>query len=96
VFVVASGLYLIYYFWFVDLRNGSGGLTSRVDRMSSWITARVDEHSTIVVVVLGVVLAIAVLVVAARSGRSGAPPAGGDVVDTTVAGGAEPTTSTRT
>jgi len=96
VFVVASGLYLIYYFWFVDLRNGSGGLTSRVDRMSSRITARVDEHSTIVVVVLGAVVAIAVIVVAVRSGRSGTPPAGGGVVDTTVAGGAEPTTSTRT
>ena len=74
VFVLISGLYLLYYFWVVDVRVDTDPLTSGVERFGSWLTVRVNDHWELVAAVLAAVVGAALAVVLAhrdRPGRSG-------------------------
>ncbi|CAN5833285.1 cytochrome c biogenesis CcdA family protein [soil metagenome] len=71
VFVLISGLYLLYYFWVVDLRSDTDPLTSSVDGFGSWLTVRVNDHWELVAVVLAAVVGAALAAALAHRGRPG-------------------------
>ena len=57
-FVVLSGVYLVYYFWVVDVNDGSGSITTAVENLQTRITVGLNDHWELVAVVLaGIVLA---------------------------------------
>jgi len=57
-FVLLSGLYLLYYFWIVDVNEESGALTRAVTNFQNRITTSLNDNWRLVAVVLaGVVLA---------------------------------------
>ena len=57
-FVVLSGIYLLYYFWVVDVNDGSGAITNAVENLQTRIAADLNDHWQLVAVVLaGIVLA---------------------------------------
>lgn len=71
-FVLLSGLYLIYYFWVVDIRGADTSIVSAVDRLQTWVQERLVGHTWIVAIGLAGVVAAAVTVVRSRhGGRSG-------------------------
>ena len=37
-FVLLSGLYLVYYFWVVDVNEESGAVTNAVERFQNWVS----------------------------------------------------------
>jgi cytochrome c-type biogenesis protein len=86
VFVVLSGLYLVYYFWVVDVNESIDPITSRVERFQLWVLSQLsDNWEAAAVVMAGVVVAAVVFVLWRRSD----PPASADepafepVTDTT-------------
>jgi cytochrome c-type biogenesis protein len=86
VFVVLSGLYLVYYFWVVDVNESIDPITSRVERFQLWVLSQLsDNWEAAAVVMAGVVVAAVVFVMWRRS----EPPAPADepafdaVTDTT-------------
>jgi cytochrome c-type biogenesis protein len=86
VFVVLSGLYLVYYFWVVDVNESIDPITSRVEGFQLWVLSQLsDNWEAAAVVMAGVVVAAVVFVMWRRS----EPPAPADepafdaVTDTT-------------
>ena len=74
-FVLLSGLYLVYYFWVVDVNEGSGSVTNAVERFQNWVSVALNDNWRLVAVVLGgVVVAAVVYVLRRRPG--GDPPLG--------------------
>lgn len=71
VFVIASGLYLLYYFWVVDVQNENDPITTRVDRIGSWLTERIANHWEVVALALSAVVAGAVAIVLTHRDRAG-------------------------
>jgi cytochrome c-type biogenesis protein len=71
VFVVLSGIYLLVYFWVVDVNNDSNPLTSRLEELQSWATGRLNDNWQVVALVLLAVVAGAVAVAMSRRGRGG-------------------------
>ena len=67
VLVLLSGLYLVYYFWVVDINEDRSTITDRVERLQQRIQVRLLDHWQPVAVVL------AVIVVAAAVYGFGAP-----------------------
>jgi cytochrome c-type biogenesis protein len=67
-FVLLSGIYLIRYFWVVDVNEGTDAATSAVERLQNWILARLNDNWQMVAVVLAAVVAAAVAFVALRRG----------------------------
>jgi hypothetical protein len=63
VFVVLSGIYLLYYFWVVDINESIDPITSRVERFQNWVLGQLSGNWEIVAVVLAVVVASAVMYV---------------------------------
>jgi cytochrome c-type biogenesis protein len=63
VFVVLSGLYLLYYFWVVDISDSTDPITSRVERFQNWVLNQLSSNWEIVAVVLSVVVFSAVIYV---------------------------------
>jgi cytochrome c-type biogenesis protein len=63
VFVVLSGLYLLYYFWVVDINESIDPITSRVERFQNWVLNQLSSNWEIVAVVLSVVVVSAVIYV---------------------------------
>ena len=51
-FVVLSGIYLLYYFWVVDVNDGSGAITNAVENLQTRIAADLNDHWQLVAVVL--------------------------------------------
>ncbi len=72
-FVLLSGVYLLYYFWVVDVHEGSGSVTDAVDRFQTWITVALNDNWQLIALVLGAVVVAAVAYVGVRR-RSGAEP----------------------
>ena len=78
-FVLLSGLYLLYYFWVVDVNEGSGPLNEAVENFQARITNALNDNWQVVAVVLGAVVVAAVAYVGVRrrprGGRSVGSPA---------------------
>ncbi len=60
VLVLLSGLYLLYYFWIVDVNEDYSAVTDAVGRLQREIQTRLNNHWEVVAVVLGLVVASAV------------------------------------
>ncbi|MEZ5295042.1 MAG: cytochrome c biogenesis CcdA family protein [Ilumatobacteraceae bacterium] len=71
VLVLASGLYLLYYFVVVDLNEGSSPVTDRVDSLQRRITIELQDRWQLVAVVLtAIVVAAVVFALGRRRDRS--------------------------
>jgi cytochrome c-type biogenesis protein len=65
-FVLLSGIYLVRYFWVVDVHEDTDSVTSAVERLQNWILVQLDGHWQPVAVLLAGVVAAAVVYVAVR------------------------------
>lgn len=67
VLVLLSGLYLVYYFWVVDVNENRSTVTDRVERLQQRIQAElVDSWQAVALVLLAVVIAAAVYALGRR------------------------------
>ncbi|MEJ7563172.1 MAG: cytochrome c biogenesis protein CcdA [Ilumatobacteraceae bacterium] len=77
-FVLLSGLYLLYYFWIVDVNEGSGPLNEAVENFQGRVTNVLNDNWQVVAVVLGAVVVAALVYVGVRrrprGGRSVGSP----------------------
>jgi cytochrome c biogenesis protein CcdA len=75
VFVVLSGVYLVYYFWVVDVNEDSAAITNRVEDLQNWILVRLGDNWQTAALVLGVIVVAAIVyVVVWRDGGDESPP----------------------
>ena len=75
-FVVLSGVYLVYYFWVVDVNDGSGSITTAVENLQTRITVGLNDHWQLVAALLaGIVVAAVGYVYVRRRPAPGAPVA---------------------
>ena len=65
-FVLLSGVYLLYYFWVVDVNEGSGALTDAVERFQVRITTSLNDNWRTVALVLTVIVVAAIVFVGLR------------------------------
>ncbi len=72
-FVLLSGLYLLYYFWVVDVNTDSDAVTEAVERFQNDVLVRLSDNWQLAAIVLAVVVVAAVLYVGVRR-RSVAEP----------------------
>jgi cytochrome c biogenesis protein CcdA len=72
-FVVLSGAYLVYYFWVVDVNEGTGSIVTAVENLQTRITVNLNDHWQLVAVVLAGIVLGAVAYVSVR--RRSAPDA---------------------
>ncbi len=70
VLVVISGLYLIYYFWVVDINEDSSAVTNRVDTLQRRVQSALHDSWQAVAVVLGAIVLGAIAYAGRRSRRS--------------------------
>lgn len=75
VFVLLSGLYLIYYFWVVDVNEDSAPITNRVEELQNWIIVRLSDNWESAALVLGAIVAAAILYVIVRRDDGDETPA---------------------
>lgn len=73
VFVILSGLYLIYYFWVVDVNESIDPITSRVDRFQNWVMAQLSSNWELVAVLLVGIVGAAMAYVWGRCRRLDVP-----------------------
>lgn len=66
VFVILSGIYLLYYFWVVDVNASIDPITSSVENFQNWVLARLSGNWEVVAAVLAVVVVAAVAYVVRR------------------------------
>ena len=78
VFVILSGMYLVYYFWVVDVNESIDPITSRVERFQNWVLNQLSGNWQWVAVVLVAIVGSAVAYVWFRKN-------GGDATDVDVA-----------
>jgi cytochrome c biogenesis protein CcdA len=92
VFVLLSGLYLVYYFWVVDINEDTDPITARVERMQTWVLTRLNDNWQLVALVLVAVVGTAIAYVVGRSEPSDQVPPDDEPVAPPVgaAGGREP------
>ena len=69
VFVILSGLYLLYYFWVVDVNESLDPITSRVERFQNWVLTQLSGNWEIAAVVLVTIVGAAAAYVWLRRGR---------------------------
>ncbi len=75
VFVILSGIYLVYYFWVVDVNESLDPITSRVERFQLWALSRLNDNWQVAAVVLGGIVVAAIVYVLVRRDRpSDGPP----------------------
>ena len=65
-FVLLSGVYLLYYFWVVDVNEGSGALTDAVERFQVRITTSLNDNWRAVAIVLAAIVVAAITYVGLR------------------------------
>ena len=65
-FVLLSGLYLVYYFWVVDVNEESAGVTNAVERFQNRIFVQLNDNWRLAAVVLGGIVLAAVVYVGVR------------------------------
>jgi cytochrome c-type biogenesis protein len=73
-FVLLSGVYLLYYFWVVDVNEDSGPLTDAVERFQVRITTSLNDNWRVVAVVLAVIVVAAIAYVGLRRRSASDPP----------------------
>ena len=77
-FVLLSGLYLLYYFWVVDVNEDSGALDRAVTNFQTRVTTSLNDNWRVVAVVLSAIVLAAMAYVGVRrrpgAGRSVASP----------------------
>ncbi len=78
-FVLLSGVYLLYYFWVVDVHEDSGAVTDAVERFQVRVTTSLNDNWRAVAAVLGVIVVGAVLFVGLRRRPPTEPPLGSPV-----------------
>ena len=66
VFVVLSGLYLVYYFWVVDVNEDAAPITNQVEDLQNWILVRLSDNWQTLPFVLGAIVAAAIVYVVVR------------------------------
>lgn len=66
VLVLISGLYLVHYFWVVDVNENRSPITERVDSFQRRLTSNLQDHWQIVGLVLAATVGWAVVYVSAR------------------------------
>jgi cytochrome c-type biogenesis protein len=71
-FVLLSGVYLIRYFWVVDVNEDTDAATSAVERLQNWILVRLNDNWQVVAVALAAVVIAAVAFVTLRRGSEDA------------------------
>jgi cytochrome c-type biogenesis protein len=72
-FVVLSGLYLLWYFYWVDIREEGDPVTDWALQRQAQATAFLNDHWQVVGVVMALVVGAAVAFVASRSGDEEPP-----------------------
>jgi cytochrome c-type biogenesis protein len=75
-FLLLSGVYLLYYFWVVDVNEDSGALTEAVERFQVRITTSLNDNWRIVAIVLAAIVIAAVTYVGLRRRPVAGPPVG--------------------
>lgn len=70
VFVILSGLYLLYYFWVVDVNESIDPITSRVERFQNWVLTQLSGNWEIAAIALAAVVVAAAAYVWLRRDRS--------------------------
>jgi len=75
-FVLLSGVYLLYYFWVVDVHEDSGAVTDAVERFQVRVTTSLNDHWRAVATVLAVIVVVAALFVWLRRRPSAEPQIG--------------------
>ena len=74
-FVLLSGLYLVWYFWTVDIRGDGSQVTDAVDSWQSRFSTFLDQYWQSVTIVLVLVVGTAIAVVLTGRHRRGASDA---------------------
>jgi cytochrome c-type biogenesis protein len=75
-FVLLSGVYLLYYFWVVDVNERSGALTDAVERFQVRITTSLNDNWRTVALVLAAIVVAAIAYVGLRRRPVADPPVG--------------------
>jgi cytochrome c-type biogenesis protein len=78
-FVLLSGVYLLYYFWVVDVNEESGPLTDAVERFQVRITTSLNDNWRTVAIVLAAIVVAAIAFVGFRRRPVADPPVGSPV-----------------
>ena len=65
-FVLFSGLYLIWYFWIVDINGESDAVTDAVERLQNWVLVTLSDHWQLAAIVLASIVGAALAYVALR------------------------------
>lgn len=81
VFVILSGLYLLYYFWVVDVNESLDPITSRVERFQNWVLTQLSGNWEIAAIALAAIVGTAAAYVWLRRDRSDDDGVAGDQVD---------------
>jgi cytochrome c biogenesis protein CcdA len=68
-FVLLSGVYLIWYFWVVDVNGESDAVTDAVERVQNWVFTSLNDHWQLTAFVLSAIVGAAVVYVARRHPR---------------------------
>ena len=67
-FVLISGVYLLRYFWVVDVNEDTDAATGAVERLQNWILVRLNDNWQVVALVLAAVVVAALVYVGLRRG----------------------------
>lgn len=78
-FVILSGVYLLYYFWVVDVNESIDPITSRVENFQNWVLARLSDNWQVAAVVLVAIVGSALAYVGLRREPGADAPEGADV-----------------
>lgn len=65
-FVLVSGLYVLWYFWVVDVNNDRDAVTDAVDNVQNWVLVSLSNDWPTIAVVLATIVAGAIAYVARR------------------------------
>jgi hypothetical protein len=77
-FVLLSGLYLVYYFWVVDVNEDAAGVTNAVERFQNRVLVQLNDNWRVAAVVLGAIVVAAVVYVWFRRQPGGEAPVTSD------------------
>lgn len=69
VLVVLSGLYLVYYFWVVEVNEDSSPITEAIQSVQERVQLTLNDHWQLVAVVLGAIVAGALVYAGGRRAR---------------------------
>lgn len=70
VLVTLSGLYLVYYFWIVEVNEGSSAVTEAIQTVQERVQLTLNDHWQLVAVILGAVVAWAAVYASGRRTRT--------------------------